>query len=299
LSRAGKKERMVTDLLLLERLSDRDLALLTEVAGGPGPGAASLREQPGRIDELLARPEVFRALFDEGRDELLLAAGPFLAFAVLLAHAPGMLEGLSFVAEPVGRRRRLPVFEVQPLRDFLADPLRRLFLADLLASYTHVASGPLWVRGRRGWRHRRFSELDPAQLAELILVTPLEQRLVLYRRLGDLALFLSGVFPDHVATRLPAPIAVERLARAVTQGEAAIGRRQEPLPLDLGGLDLYERLGSRAYGVAWEATEYRELGPARVLGDVAQHFRHARMILNLLTDRYLFEQRSRWFPMGA
>jgi hypothetical protein len=293
---------MIAELLLLERLSDRDLALLAEAAGEPDAALrapAGLRRQPACIAGLLADPAVFRALFDETREEPLVVVSPFLAFAVLLAHAPALLDGLSFVAEPVGARRRVPLFEVAPLREFLAEPLRRLFLADLLASYTHVASGPLWVKGRRGWRHRRFSELDPAQLAELILITPLEQRLVLYRRLGDLALFLSGVFPDHVTTRTLAPIAVERLARAVAEGEAATGRRRESLPLDLGGLDLFERLGRRAYGVAWEATEYRDLGAARVLGDVSEHFRHARMILNLLTDRYLFSQRERWFPLGA
>ena len=292
---------MIAGLLLLERLSDRDMRLLADVtgdtAGREGPDA--LRKEPGRVEELLARPEAFGALFEGRREDPLLVASPFLAFAVLLAHAPSLLQGLTFVAEPVGARRRVPVFEVEPLRQFLADPLRRLFLADLLASYTHVVSGALWLKGRRGWRHRRFSELDPAQLAELILVTPVDQRLVLYRRLGDLALFLSGVFPDHVAASGLAPIAVERLGRALGEGEAATGRRRGQLPLGLRGLDLLEQLGQRAYGVAWESTEYRATGPARALGDVATHFRHARMILNLLTDRYLFRLREQWFPLAS
>ena len=136
-------------------------------------------------------------------------ASPFMAFAILLAHTPALLEGLAFVPERVGSRRSVPVFEVEPLRELVADPLRRLFLADLLASYTHVASGAIWVKSRRGWRHRRFSELDPAQFAELILTVPPDQRLVLYRRLGDLSLFLSGVFPDHAEAHALAPIAVE------------------------------------------------------------------------------------------
>ena len=122
----------------------------------------------------------------------------------------------------------MPVFEVDPLREFVADPLRRLFLADLLASYTHVASGALWVKSRRGWRHRRFSELDPAQFAELILSVPPEERLVLYRRLGDLTLFLSGVFPDHVSSRPLPPIAVERLRRAVGGAASPSGGRSSP-----------------------------------------------------------------------
>ena len=209
---------MLTDLLLLERLSDADLALLAEAAGEPGSRlerAARLRERPDRIEALLARPDVFAALFGDGGEDPIVVAGPFVAFAVLLAQTPAVFARLTFVPERVGRRSTVPVFEVDPLREFVADPLRRLFLADLLASYTHVASGALWVKSRRGWRHRRFSELDPAQFAELILSVPPEERLVLYRRLGDLTLFLSGVFPDHVSSRPLPPIAVERLRRAV------------------------------------------------------------------------------------
>ncbi len=268
---------MLADLLLLERLSDADLALLAQAAGVAGTRqqrAARLRARPADIDGLLARADVFAALFGGGpfgdgpsgggpfsgappaaalddarpagraptgrrpqsapagaagpagaalataalgaaRPDPIVVAGPFMAFAVLLAQTPAIFARLTFVPERVGRRSTVPVFEVDPLREFVADPLRRLFLADLLASYTHVASGALWVKSRRGWRHRRFSELDPAQFAELILSVPPEERLVLYRRLGDLTLFLSGVFPDHVSSRPLPPIAVERLRRAV------------------------------------------------------------------------------------
>ena len=307
---------MLADLLLLERLSDRDLALLAEVAGEPGPAeerAARLRERPADIEELLARPDVFGALFASAGDDPIAVVGPFLAFTVLLAATPALLAGLSFVPERAGRRSVVPVFEVDPLREFVADPLRRLFLADLLASYTHVASGALWVKGRRGWQHRRFSELDPAQFAELILSVPPDERLVLYRRLGDLALFLTGVFPDHAGGHVLTPIAAGRLRRAVGggaspssaeeldgAGTSSSGAGAGPSGVgagDLGDLRLLEWAGRRAYGLAWEATG-GALGLSPALGYVAEHFRHARLILNLLTDRYLFERRERWFTLG-
>ena len=305
---------MLVELLLLERLSDSDLVLLAEAAGEPGSQtqrAARLRDRPADLDRLLARPEVFGALFEDTYEDPIVVAGPFVAFAVLLAHTPAILEGLTFAPERVGRRSTVPVFEVEPLREFVADPLRRLFLAELLASYTHVASGALWVKSQRGWRHRRFSELDPAQFAELILSVPPDQRLVLYRRLGDLALFLSGVFPDYVESRTLMPIAVERLRRAVGgDGSATVGlepgvadlggdQRQEPGTAGLGELRLLESVGRRCYRLAWDATGRGDLGLAPALGYVAEHFRHARMILNFLTDRYLFEHRERWFPFGT
>jgi len=295
---------MLTDLLLLERLSDADLALLAEAAGEPGSmpeRAAHLRERPGGIEALLARPDVFAALLGDGGQDPIVAVGPFVAFAVLLARAPAIFAGLSFVPERVGRRSTVPVFEIEPLREFVADPLRRLFLADLLASYTHVASGALWVKSRRGWHHRRFSELDPAQFAQLILSVPPDERLVLYRRLGDLSLFLCGVFPDHIAGPTLTPIAAARLRRAVGGGESPSAAQElgGPGPAGLGDLRLLEWVGQRSYRLAWEAAGRGELGLAPVVGYVAEHFRHARLILNLLTDRYLFEHRERWFALGA
>jgi hypothetical protein len=293
---------MVSELLLRDRLTDRDLELLAQAAGGPAGGrraAVRLRDEPGEIERLLALPQLFEAVFRESREDPLVLASPFMAFAILLAHTPVLLEGLAFVPERVGSRRSVPVFEVEPLRDLVADPLRRLFLADLLASYTHVASGAIWVKSRRGWRHRRFSELDPAQFAELILTVPPDQRLVLYRRLGDLSLFLSGVFPDYAEAHALAPIAVERLSRALAAGRPRGERQVRPLIPDLGALAQLESIGRRAYALSLEATPYRDLGFAPVLAYVEEHFRHARMVLNFLTDRYLFEHRERWFPRGS
>ncbi len=328
------------ELLLLERLSDRDLTVLAQAGGERGGDAAALaarlRLQPERIDDLLGRPEVFAALFGSTQQDPLLVVAPFLAISVLLARTASVLEEVAYVPEWVGSRQRVPVFEVEPLREFLAGPLRRIFLADLLASYTHVASGALWVKSRRGWRHRRFSELDPAQFATLILSVPPEERLALYRRLGDLALFLTGVFPDYVEKRTMTPIAVERLRRAVAgdrwvsdggrgdkraAGSRGVQTAAGVLPADLpaddsddwpgegwgretsrgvpGNVGLLEWIGRRSYWLAWQGVEYRQLGLAPALGDVARRFRHARMILNFMTERYLFEHRQRWFPLGS
>ena len=242
-----------------------------------------------------------------------MVAGPFVAFAVLLAQTPAIFAGLTFVPERVGRRTTVPVFEVEPLRDFVADPLRRLFLADLLASYTHVASGALWVKSRRGWRHRRFSELDPAQFAELILSVPPEERLVLYRRLGDLALFLSGVFPDHVARpadahrgRAPAPRGGRRgvaVGRAGARPRRRRERRWRQRPRGAGRVSAtcacWSGPGGAPTASPGTPPAHGELGLSPVLGYVAEHFRHARLILNFLTDRYLFEHREHWFALGS
>ena len=281
----------------LDRLSREDLVLLAEAAGERDPlsAAAELRAEPARIPPLLERPEVHRRLFGSGRDDPLLFASPFLAFSILVARTGADLREASYVPEWMGPRRWIPVFDVAALRAFLEDDLRRLFLADLLASYTHVASGSVVVRTPRGWRRRRFSELDPAQLAELILDASPEERLPLYRRLGDLALFLTGVFPDHVGGRLIGPVRMGRIERALAADPGG-ARGEEPEPI--GPVELLELVGRRSYRMAFEATDPPGVGMARVLGEVVERFREARRVLNLLTQRYLFPVRERWFGRG-
>jgi hypothetical protein len=274
----------------IESLTERDMALL---AGAAGLTPDVLRSEPDRIDGVLASPEVFDRLFAPWSDDPLLVASPFLIFSTLLARTATELDQASFVREWVGPNRRLPIFDVDGLRAFAADPELRLFLADVLASYTHVVSGSVWVRGTRGWARRRFSELDPVRMAELADVVPSNQRPAVLRRLGDLALFLAGVFPDHTGERLSPPVQVERLRRVL---------RSLPFDGDAGdegpaAIGLLERLGQGSYRAASRdpVSAWRD---GEVLRDVAERFGQARRVLNALTERFLFQRREGWFAPG-
>jgi hypothetical protein len=288
----------------LEHLHEADLALLAEVAGRLGGGRlepARLRGDPGLVERLLSDPRAFRAVLGaaEGRDPLL-RASPFLVFALAVQRSAADLREAVFVGEWAGPRQRLPVFDAASLREFLAAPERRLFLAELLASYVHVSSGSVLVQTRRGWRRQRFSELDPVQLAGLLEVVPAAERAGVYRRLGDLALFLTGVFPDHTATRAFAPAHADRLLRLA--GLAEDEARRAAWPGDsrapTGGVALLERLGQRWYRLAC-ANALVGTAPLRVLEEITERFGQARRVLNLVTDRYLVPFRARWFPGPA
>src|SRR6266511_2605156 len=126
------------------------------------------------------------------------------------------------------------------------------------------------------------------------------ERVGIYRRLGDLALFLTGVFPDHTATRAFAPVHAQRLLRhAGLEGVEAgrPGSMAEPA-WGSGGVALLERLGRRWYRLAYQSAPVRT-APLRVMDEVAERFDQARRILNLVTDTYLFPFRARWFPGPA
>lgn len=283
--------------LHLELLSERDLALLGAAAGEPGPDeerAARLRAAPERIEELLGRATVYQAFFRAPGRQALARSTPFLAFAILVARATQDLGAATFVEEWVGPGRRLPVFDIGPLREFAADAHRRFFLVDLLASFTRVASGSVWVRTRRGWRRQRYSELDPVRLAELLEVVPEVERPAVYRRLGDTALFLAGVFPDHAGRGLLTSRQLARLQRLLAD-RTPVPRDTALAAMGAETIAALEWLGRRSYTLAQERWLEPELGARSLLADVAERFSDARRILNMLTDRYLFPLRERWF----
>ena len=243
---------------------------------------------------MLSSAEVERVVFgaeaalDPGR-----AVSPFLTFAVAVHRVAERLARTTYVDEWVGPRQRVPVFAVEPLRTLLADPLRRFFFVELLASYTHVVSGSTWTATRRGWRRRRFSELDPVQLAGLLEAVPAAERPGVLRRLGDLALFLTGVFPDHTATTsLGRPLAEAQLLRSAALEPSRTSTSSG------NAFELLELLGARWYRLAHRLSPAVS-GSVAVLGAIAEHFTDARRILNVVTDLYLFPLRDQWFGRPA
>lgn len=281
-------------------LSDADLSLLASAAGAAaGTGQVSgdpvdaswLRGDPDALLRLLDHPGVFRAVLgpQEAAGRWAVTASPFLVFAVLVQQAVVEMASMGHVPERTGLRQRVPVFDAPALRDFLDDPARRLFLAELLASFTRVASGRYRVRVGGRMRTRRFSELDPVRLAGLLDAVPQAERPGVYRRLGDVTLFLTGVFPDYATTRALGPLDAGRLLRA-----ARLPSAQQERLAGSPAMELWEYLGARWYRAA------RDLAPAataRVLvaGDVAGRFQQARRVLNHLADRYLLTPDQPWF----
>jgi hypothetical protein len=276
----------------LEHLSAHDLDLLRAVASRAGV-AAGVATDEDAIPRLLAQPALFDAVFDTATDEPLLPTSPFLTFALIVHRGWAELQRATYVNEWVGPRERLPVLGGDDLRDFFAASRRRLFLTELLTSYTRVASGSTYVRTARGWRRRPFSELDPLRLASLLDAVPEAERPGIYRRLGDLALFLSGVFPDR-SDRGVGGVEAARLLLLSGIGPGGSGEGAGD-----GGVALLELLGARWYRSAVRTTPNPPTDAIRLVAEVAERFQHARRSLNYLTDRFLFTWRAGWFGQPA
>ena len=232
---------------------------------------------------------------DDPEREPFVTASPFLTFAVAVEQVAADLREATYVSEWVGPRQRLPLLGGDDLRELLDDRPRRAFLAALLASYTRVASGTVWRETPRGWRRQRFSELDPVRLALTLDVLPESRHPAVHRRLGDLSLFLAGVFPDHTAgARLPPD-------RAAAPGAGGGRRRPGRRGAGRGARDARRRracsTSSARAGTASRRAPRRAAGAStRLLEAIAERFVQARRALNLLADRHLFPSPREWFP---
>ncbi|MDI3316961.1 MAG: hypothetical protein QJR14_05025 [Bacillota bacterium] len=255
--------------LLLEHLSERDLRFLVEAAGqGDDPSAVErLRRAPELVDVMLDNPRLFERL--SRVEEGLARVTPFLLFEVFLRQALRELASTSYASELAGPRMRVPLFDTPELVRFLGDPERREYLALLLASFTRAASGRIWVRTPRGPRRIRVSELDLRRMKELAGMVDPRDRFLVYRRVGDLALFLSGVFAEHVANLSATP------------------------------LDWLEAEGRRYYEMASEEAGASLSGWRGVLESLAAHFRRARRVLNFASERYFRGWRDQVFGTPA
>lgn len=266
---------------LVQRLGERDFTLLASLAG-PGGDPVRVREhlrrEPGAIDGYLSDPTLFEKIFGFEEAVWIAAITPHLAFAALVYQTARDLGSASYVPEWVGAGERLPVFDATTLREFIDGVTRRYMLIDFLASFTRVASGSIWVRTARGYRRRRYSELDPIALAEVVEGLPAAQRSPGYRRLGEVSLFLTGVFPDHTARHPLSAIRQARLARISGVGESSL--------VGVDYLHLLEAVGRAWYDRA-AATAHLPAESQRSMADMAENFTLARRFLTYLADKYL------------
>ncbi len=276
-------------------LSDTDLVVLGRASRHRATVDAApwFRSEPGRIVAALDAPSTYDTLFATGPEAQLETVSPLFVFAVLVHRASADITGHAHLPERLGGRLLVPVFDGGQLAAYAAAPTTRLLLVELLGSYTRVVSGPQWELQRGRWRRRRFSEMNPAHLARLAAESPPDERAGAYRRLGDLALFLNGVFPDHAARDRLAPIDVERIVRSLPPRARADVARLDPERLTAAG-PLLAALGPRWYRLAADLVPIPSMRAQ--LADLGDHFDQARRFLNFVTDRYLWARRDRLFP---
>jgi hypothetical protein len=259
-------------------LSESDLRFLVETVATERRDyehiANLVRDKEDLLEPMLDDPKLTERLFSD--EEALVRVTPHLLFSVLLRRLRKQLEKETYVLDLDTNGKRIPIFEGRAVAEMLADKQTCDYLAEMLSSFARTNSGMIYWKERGSWHKRRFSDLDLDDMVELARIIDSEMRPALYKRIADLALFLSGIFPEHSA-HLAGP------RRTIFSPKRT--------------LEEYEQTGKRFYQVAARETDQMHWKP--VLGTLAEKFTLARLALNSLSDRYVKTLRARYFRSPA
>jgi hypothetical protein len=183
------------------------------------------------FDSILDDPRTLNALLAHGGFS---SAPPPLVFYVLVRHA--MLEGN------------------------ITDRVMADYIAALLIEFG---------QGRRAYRIADEEQPEYHYLVDLLEAAEHatgHRQFLLRAHLGEYALWLSGLFPDHIAAR--------------------VQRRGAP------DLVYYEELGATGYRSAADHRDAERNGLGKVYRSCAETFTALRVALNRVSDRHLFPQRG-------
>jgi hypothetical protein len=256
-------------------LTDEDLRFVVDTVGGSlrdvDGTPALLREREDLLDVLLEDDRLVERLL--GDEHVLLRVSPRFMFTVLLRRVVRDLRDRPYTLERTAAET-VAVFDAPRVRRFIAEPAMWSYLVRLLTSFVRNEFVTVYVKRRDRYVRRRFNTSDLEDMLVLAGMADRDEMAWLSRRIADIALFQSGVFPDSL-----------RWARA--RGTAARARVLPPTR------ERYEEHGRRFYRLA--ASQPEPGADGRVLELLAEEFPTARKSLELLSDRYLRWTRFRLF----
>jgi hypothetical protein len=259
-------------------LSESDLRFLVETVATNRRDydhiANLIRDKEDLLEPMLDDPKLTERLFRD--EETLVRVTPHLLFSVLLRRLRRELEKEAYVLDVDTKGKRIPVFEGPAVAEMLSDKQTLDYLVEMLSSFARTNSGIIYWRERGTWHKRRFSDIDLNDMVELARIIDPEMRPALYKRIADIALFLSGIFPE--------------------QAVHSSGSRRAMFSTK-HTLEDYEQVGKRFYKVAAREMDQTQWKP--VLGTLAEKFTLARLALNSLSDRYVKTLRARYFRSPA
>ena len=262
------------------RLSDRDLDFVLEAAAPEVTDKANLkriiREDEDFRNTYISDEKVFRRLMDD--DAVLLKISPRLFFEILLRKATRELSKTSYTLEKT-LTMSIPVFDTDDLVSLLKKESLLVYLADMLSSFTKIESHVISFRIRKGiWRKIRFNDLDILSLMSFCESVEGSYRLVLFKRIADVCLFMLGVFPEYTL----------RNYRYPHSGKVRpnLGSNPRISPED------YEKEGQRFYKLAAEHESARELDLTDVFSTLSENFQKAKKPLNFIAEHYLQYKRQ-------
>jgi len=237
-----------------------------------------LKDKPDLIEIMLKDNKLFQNVQDD--EDILLKISPFLLFSILLLQARKEMERRTYTMEIISQKERVPIFDARDATKLLDNKDVRAYLAHMLASFTRVNSTTVVYKSRGMTYQRHFSELNFDDVLELSELVEPPYRYDFYKRLADISLFITGIYPESLRSG-PDPTCEQVPARYIGH--------------DKRSLHDYEEEGKRYYDLASSYDEAREQGLDHVLSLLSEKYTLARKPLNYLSQNYLYKYRNKWF----
>ncbi len=257
------------------RYTDADLGFLVETAAPEVSDKARLRKLI-RVDEDLLNAFIedentSRKIMTD--QEVFLKISPRLYFEILLRRTRRELEGASHTIERSGTKI-IAVFDTKEVVDLLYRKDILIYLADMLASFVKVEDYTIFYpTERETWREISFSDLDIDSLIVFSESVDEESRLGFFKRIGDICLFILGLFPEYVRATHRYPFSGEL--------------RPQPAGRVIRSLEDYEEEGRRFYQMAAEHPAVRSNELSEVFNLLHENFSTAKKPLNFIANHYL------------
>lgn len=268
----------------LAGFTEKDLDFIVSHAARGSADPDGLKRAIVEDDQLRIAMVSDHSLFEQvmNDDEVFLRVSPTLYFEILLRKAHSELQVATYTMERSGRES-IPVFDTDEVLEFMKRPRIIEYLATMLASFMKIQSFVVPVRVRRGVRRRvRYNDMDVDSLIRFASNADPIERFGYYKRIGDVCLFVSGVFPGHT----------HRDYQQMAGGKPAAIPRAWRMRRSV---EDYERDGTRFYRLAQEHPTARTVELAGVFGVLKENFAAARKPLTYMANRFLHAGKQQVF----
>jgi len=277
-------------------LTENDLDFLVSVIAPYSPNVSSVHEAIRHdLDyrkAIVSDRRVFAKVSDDA--EVLLKISPYLYFEVLLRRAQRDLESTSYTIERTGREN-IPVFDSINVARFLDRPYVLEYLAHMLASFTRIQSYVVPVRVRKGIRRKvRYNDMDVDSLIKFASKADELERFSYYKRIGDVCLFVTGLFREHTFSE-----GSDELARRNSNKQMKGSMSSTWIRRVRRSVEEYETEGKRFYRLAEEHPTASVLELTDVFGILREQFSAARKPLSFISSRYLHSRQNNLFGVSV
>lgn len=260
------------------RLSDSDLTFIVETLSPQlRDRIDSIREDEDILTGMLEDERLFSRIMSD--EEIMLKISPKLFFTVLMIRARKDLNREYYTVER-DRYHKIPIFDIEKVRELINQDDVLEYLINMLVSFTRTESQTVYyvVKGRRGLRRIKFSDIDVFDMLHLAELVDEDFRFPIYKRIGDICLWTLGIFPEYVIPR-----------SFVRSSPLRVGFKHRM------SFEEYEELGRTFYKIASDSYSAKVFGLDRPLSILSEQFNLAEKPLNLISERYLAFKKNKWF----